>query len=191
MKQRILIIDNYDSFTYNLIQIIAETGTYECVMMKNDEIDFIAADRFENMLISPGPGVPSEAGDLIKFIVHFAPKKKILGVCLGHQAIAEVFGGSLVQLPTVVHGMKKRIRIHKPKDYLFNQLPEHFEVGLYHSWAVSGKNLPECLRVTASTTDGTIMALRHNEFDVRGVQFHPESFMTDYGRIMIQNWLRH
>jgi anthranilate synthase component II len=191
MKQKILIIDNYDSFTYNLIQIIAEVRGYECAVMKNDEIDFIAADRFEKMLISPGPGIPSEAGDLIKFIGHFAVEKRILGVCLGHQAIAEVFGGVLVQLPTVVHGMKKRIKIHKPKDYLFNQLPEQFEVGLYHSWSVSRKNIPECLRVTASTAGGAIMALNHKQFDVRGVQFHPESFMTNYGRIMIQNWLRH
>jgi len=189
MINKILIIDNYDSFTYNLIQIVEESGKYKCEMMKNDSIDFTVADRFRKILISPGPGIPSEAGDLRKFINRYAAKKKILGICLGHQAIAEVFGGTLVQLPTVVHGMKKKIRIHRPTDYLFTQLLDHFEVGLYHSWTVSHKNLPECLRITALASDGTIMSLSHLKYDVRGIQFHPESFMTDYGKKILGNWL--
>jgi anthranilate synthase component 2 len=189
MKPSLLIIDNYDSFTYNLIQIVEEVGGYDWVMMKNDEIDFDAVKRFKKILISPGPGIPSEAGDLIKLIKLFVPGKSILGVCFGHQAIAEAFGGKLTKLAKVVHGQGKEVIIHDRTEYLFKGLPEKFEVGLYHSWAVSPKQLPHCLQITAKISDGTIMALSHKQFDVKGIQFHPESIMTDYGEKILGNWL--
>jgi len=191
MKPSLLIIDNYDSFTYNLIQIVEEGGGYDWVIMKNDEIDFEAVNRFKKILISPGPGIPSEAGGLIKLIKQFAPDKSILGVCLGHQAIAEAFGGKLTKLADVVHGQKKKVIVHDKTEYLFKGLPEKFEVGLYHSWAVSLKQLPHCLQITASTSEGTIMALSHKQFDVKGIQFHPESIMTVHGKKIISNWLKH
>jgi len=191
MKPSLLIIDNYDSFTYNLIQMVEERGGYDWVMMKNDEIDFDAVNRFKKILISPGPGIPSEAGDLIKLIKQFAQGKSILGVCLGHQAIAEAFGGKLTKLANVVHGQKKEVIVYDRTEYLFKGLPEKFEVGLYHSWAVSAKQLPHCLRITAKASDGIIMALKHKQFDVKGIQFHPESVMTAAGKKIILNWLKH
>ena len=189
MKDKILIVDNYDSFTFNLIQIIREVSRWGWTIVKNDEIRFEEADRYSKILISPGPGIPSEAGKLLALITEFAPKKSILGVCLGHQAIAEAFGGELIKLANVVHGQRKEVIIHDRTDYLFKGLPKKFDVGLYHSWTVSPDRLPSCLKVTAAADDGTIMAIAHREFDVKGVQFHPESIMTAYGKKILSNWL--
>jgi anthranilate synthase component 2 len=191
MKDKILIVDNYDSFTFNLIQIIREVSRWGWTIVKNDEIGFEEVDRYRKILISPGPGVPSEAGKLLAMITEFAPKKSILGICLGHQAIAEAFGGELIRLDNVVHGQRKEVIIHDRTEYLFKGLPKKFEVGLYHSWSVSPDHFPRCLQITASDVDGSIMSLAHTVYDVRGIQFHPESIMTAPGKKIISNWLKH
>ena len=190
MRSKILLIDNYDSFTYNLIQIVESQG-FRTRVIKNDEIIFKELSMYKNILISPGPGIPTEAGKLISVIKTFAPTKRILGICLGHQAIAEAFGGRLTRMSRVVHGAKKEIKLLKKDEYLFSKLPLKFEAGLYHSWMVSKKNLPKCFEITATDSDGMIMAIAHKEFDVRGIQFHPESIMTKYGCKIIYNWLDH
>jgi anthranilate synthase component 2 len=188
MSTKILIIDNYDSFTYNLIQLVEELNCkYDII--KNDRIDFDLAAGYKKILITPGPGIPSEAGNILQFIKHFSKTKSILGVCLGCQAIAEVFGGRLKQLPNVSHGICKEIKILDEQDYIFNGLPKMFEAGLYHSWAVSADGFPKELKITAKTIDGTIMVFTHREYDVKGIQFHPESIMTHYGKKIIENWL--
>jgi anthranilate synthase component II len=189
-KMRVLVVDNYDSFTFNLTQLIEECGA-GCDIVKNDRVDPKALDRYEKILISPGPGVPSEAGSICNLIREFFRKKSILGVCLGHQAIAEVFGASLVQLPRPAHGTRKLMTIRDKSSYLFDGLPGEIDGGLYHSWAVSPENFPACLSVTASAHDGTIMALTHRNYDVQGIQFHPESVMTHQGAKIIHNWLFH
>jgi anthranilate synthase component 2 len=190
MKPQILLIDNYDSFTYNLIQIVESRG-FTVKVVKNNKITEKDLSRYNNIMISPGPGIPTEAGKLISVIKTFAPTKRILGICLGHQAIAEAFGGSLIRMPSVAHGLKKEIKLSQKDEYLFNGLPLKFEAGLYHSWMVSKNNFPQSLEITATDSDGTIMAIAHKEFDVRGIQFHPESIMTKYGYKIIYNWLDH
>jgi anthranilate synthase component 2 len=189
MQPKILIIDNYDSFTYNLIQIVESQG-FRTRVIKNDEIIVKELSRYKNILISPGPGIPTEAGKLISVIKTFAPTKRILGICLGHQAIAEAFGGSLIRMPRVAHGLKKEIKLSQKDEYLFNGLPLKFEAGLYHSWMVSKNNFPQSLEITATDNDGTIMAISHKKFDVKGIQFHPESVMTHYGEKILKNWLK-
>lgn len=184
----LLVIDNYDSFTHNLTQLIEECG-WAPLVVKNDRLDWADVQRYEKILISPGPGIPSEAGMLCECIRRFAPEKSILGICLGHQAIAEVFGGRLVQLPHPLHGIREKVRLKRGDEHLFAGLPGEFEVGLYHSWAVSRQDLPAELHVTASSEDGTVMALAHRKYDVRGIQFHPESVMTQHGKRIIGNWL--
>lgn len=186
----ILIVDNYDSFTFNLIQLVAECG-YPCDVVKNDRLDLGAVRRYKKILISPGPGVPSEAGNVCGLIREFFATKSILGICLGHQAIAEVFGARLSQLPGPAHGVRKQMKILDQSDYLFKGLPQEFEGGLYHSWLVSSDGFPECLKVSAVAGDGTIMALTHRAYDVHGIQFHPESIMTIHGRDIVCNWLTH
>jgi anthranilate synthase component II len=186
----ILVVDNYDSFTFNLTQLIGECG-YPCDVVKNDRLDLAAIRGYSKILISPGPGVPSEAGNICDLIREFSATKSILGICLGHQAIAEVFGARLLQLPDPAHGAKKRIRIIDRLDYLFNGLPDEIDGGLYHSWSVSHDGFPECLRVTAVASDEAIMAVSHREHDVHGIQFHPESIMTIHGRAIVCNWLTH
>ncbi|MBI4811333.1 MAG: aminodeoxychorismate/anthranilate synthase component II [Ignavibacteriales bacterium] len=190
MTTKLLIIDNYDSFTYNLIQLIEENVGCEFDIAKNDKIDFNHVEYYNKILSTPGPGIPAEAGEILRLIKSYSKTKSILGICLGYQAIAEAFGGRLVQLPQVAHGVSKKIKILDERDYLFQKLPEAFEVGLYHSWAVSAESLPSCLKVTAAAEDGTIMAIAHKDFDVKGVQFHPESIMTKDGRKIISNWLK-
>lgn len=190
MTAKLLIVDNYDSFTYNLVQLIEENCGCEYDIVKNDEIDFNKIVLYDKILITPGPGIPAEAGEILRLLKLYSNTKSILGICLGYQAIAEAFGGHLVQLPNVSHGISKKIKIFDERDYLFRGLPETLEVGLYHSWAVSSKQLPLCLKVTAAADDGTIMAIAHNEFDVKGVQFHPESIMTAYGKKILSNWLK-
>ena len=189
MKAKLLIVDNYDSFTYNLVQLIEENGGCESDIVKNDEIDFNKVVLYNKILITPGPGIPAEAGEILRLIKLYSKAKSIFGICLGYQAIAEAFGGHLVQLPKVSHGISKKIKILDERDYLFRGLPETFEVGLYHSWAVSVEKLPSCLKITAKADDGTIMAITHKVFDVKGVQFHPESIMTAYGKKILSNWL--
>lgn len=184
----ILVVDNYDSFTFNLVHLLHECG-YDPVVWRNDKFKLEDVAFFDKIVLSPGPGIPSEAGLLLDVIRTYASQKSILGVCLGVQAIAEVFGGSLYNLSYPVHGRATEMQILDKEDQLFRGLPETLKIGRYHSWAVSRESLPEELVVTAKDTDGVIMALRHTRYDVRGVQFHPESVLTEHGKEMIRNWL--
>jgi anthranilate synthase component 2 len=190
IKDKILIIDNYDSFTFNLTQIVEELN-YDYCVIKNDTVLREEVDQFSKILISPGPGTPSEAGFLNDIILKYADSKSILGVCLGHQAIASVFGAELYNLNNVRHGVAVEIKITDHDDYLFENIPYHFDAGLYHSWAVSGDNFPDCLKATSYCDNNIMMSLAHRSYDLRGVQFHPESIMTAYGRRIIRNWLVH
>lgn len=186
---KILVIDNYDSFTYNLIQLLRETGRHSINVFMNDKVDFEAIKQYDKILLSPGPGVPSEAGDLMKVIQEFAQTKSILGICLGHQAIAEVFGAKLYNLKNVKHGEASKISLTENKSYLFRNISSDFNVGRYHSWAVNINELPKELLITAVDSEQEIMALRHADFDLEGLQFHPESILTDYGKQIITNWV--
>ena len=186
MKQ-ILLIDNYDSFTYNLVHLIKSLG-YEVDVFRNDAITIEAAGAYDKILLSPGPGIPSEAGLLLDIVKAFAPTKSILGVCLGHQAIGEVFGANLINLKEVHHGVASQINV-TTDELLFKGMEKSFEAGRYHSWAVSPAGFPDTLEVTALDDSGEIMALRHKTYDVRGVQFHPESVLTPQGARIMQNWL--
>ncbi len=190
MNKKILIIDNYDSFTYNLRQIVEELH-HDYSIVKNDKLTIETIHQHSKILISPGPGTPSQAGSVKEIIQKFAASKCILGICFGHQAIAEVFGGKLNNLKAVRHGITTKVNIIQPADYLFEKIPPKFEAGLYHSWAVSNDDFPDCLRVTSVSSDNVIMSLTHKEYDVKGVQFHPESIMTKSGAQIIQNWLNH
>jgi anthranilate synthase component 2 len=184
---RCLLFDNYDSFTYNLYHILQELGI-DTDVYRNDKISLDQVESYDKILLSPGPGIPSEAGLLLSLIERFAPTKSILGVCLGEQAIGEVFGAELVNLQEVYHGVCSDIRI-VAKDRLFEGLEPGFRAGRYHSWVVSKKNFPECLEVTAvDADDGQIMGIRHRQYDVRGIQFHPESVLTPQGKKIIGNW---
>ena len=185
---KILLIDNYDSFTYNLFHCIEQVSEHEVTVVRNDSISVKEADQFEKIIISPGPGLPMNAGITMEVIRTYASSKSILGVCLGHQAIAEAFGGKLRNLNTVQHGVASSVKCDS-KDQLFKGIPATIEVGRYHSWVVDENSVPNELIVTATDNDGVIMALRHRQFDVCGVQFHPESIMTNYGLQMIDNWL--
>jgi len=186
---KILIIDNYDSFTYNLVHLVNEIGL-ECEVWRNDKFSIGDVDAFDHIILSPGPGIPSEAGLLLEVIEKYAPTKSIFGVCLGQQAIAEVFGGKLYNLSRPMHGIATPIKVTDPQEKLFLGLPESFNVGRYHSWVVAEKGFPADLTITAiDEKDNSIMALRHVQYDVRGVQFHPESVLTEHGRAMMQNWL--
>jgi anthranilate synthase component II len=187
---KLLIIDNYDSFTYNIVQIVGELYYSDFEIRKNNEISISTINHFDKILISPGPGIPSEAGSILQIIKKYSPTKSILGICLGHQAIAEVFGAHLIRMPSVAHGVAKRVTIIDQNDYIFQGIPSSIEVGLYHSWTVAENKLPISLKITARTDDGMIMAIAHGEFDVKGIQFHPESIMTKFGRKIISNWLR-
>lgn len=186
---KIAIIDNYDSFVYNLSHLVKELGA-EVSVLRNDQFRMEELEAFDKILLSPGPGVPEEAGLLLDVIRTYAGKKPILGVCLGEQAIGEVYGAQLSNLDTVFHGIQSPVTV-SVLDYLFEGLPQRFPVGRYHSWVVDRKDLPDCLEVTATSDEGYIMALRHRTLDVRGVQFHPESVLTPDGKQLIGNWLRH
>lgn len=185
----IVIIDNYDSFTYNLSHLIKELGA-EVTVYRNDKFTLDQLEIFDKIVLSPGPGIPSEAGLLLDVIKAYAGKKPILGVCLGHQAIGESFGGQLTNLSKVYHGVATPAT-RTVEDYLFEGLPEQIEVGRYHSWVVDQKDFPECLEVTSVSDEGFIMSLRHKEYDIRGIQYHPESVLTKDGRTILQNWLNH
>ncbi|MCI7009978.1 MAG: aminodeoxychorismate/anthranilate synthase component II [Prevotella sp.] len=186
---KIVIIDNYDSFTYNLSHLVKELGA-EVSVVRNDEFELEALDAFDKIILSPGPGIPSEAGLLLEVIRHYAGRKPILGVCLGHQAIGEVFGGKLTNLSTVFHGVATE-GSQLGNDYLFDGLPERITMGRYHSWVVDREGWPEALEVTALSDEGQVMALRHREMDIHGIQFHPESVLTPDGRHMLENFISH
>lgn len=185
---KILIFDNYDSFTYNLVHLVKELGYTDVDVFRNDKIALEDVAKYDKIILSPGPGIPSEAGLLLPLIKEYAGKKPILGVCLGHQAIGEAFGAQLKNLEDVYHGVATRINITQP-DYIFDTLGRELEVGRYHSWIVDNNKLPDCIEITATDNNGQIMALKHKEFDVHGVQFHPESVLTPAGETIIKNFL--
>ena len=198
---KILVFDNYDSFTYNLVHLV-ENITHEKVQVyRNDQIKMEEVKQFDKIILSPGPGIPSEAGLLLPLIKEYASTKSILGVCLGHQAIGEAFGGTLLNLSTVYHGVATKIRVIKRKKVngnksnfqndLFENLPEELEVGRYHSWILSDENFPADLEITARDGNDYIMAIHHTKYDVQGVQFHPESVLTPGGEKILKNWLKH
>lgn len=185
---RILVIDNYDSFTFNLVHLLHECG-HEATVWRNDKFALADVAEFDKILLSPGPGIPSEAGLLLEVIRTYGASKSILGICLGQQAIAEVYGGSLYNLTKPVHGTATPIHVTAPEEPIFAGLPASFSVGRYHSWAVSREGFPDLLSITAEDEQGVIMALSHKILDVKGLQFHPESVLTSHGREMIANWL--
>lgn len=192
---KILILDNYDSFTYNLVQLVEEIIGGEVDVYRNDEIAIADVDRYDKIILSPGPGIPSEAGILLSLIKAYAKSKSILGVCLGHQAIGEVFGGQLINLSKVFHGVKTKVNLIPSIELSLNNndwfkgLDAEIEVGRYHSWVIKEQNIPAELEVTAVDSAGMIMSIRHREYDIQGVQFHPESVLTPQGRVMLENWL--
>ena len=186
----ILVLDNYDSFTYNLVQYIKElTGTLPTVK-RNDEITLDDVNAFDTIVLSPGPGLPADAGIMPALIQRYAPTKNILGVCLGHQAIGEAFGGQLYNLDNVYHGVATPIFITDSQDKIFKNVPQEIVAGRYHSWAVVKEGLPDCFQITAVDKEGAIMAMSHKTYNVKGVQFHPESVMTPYGKQMLKNFLQ-
>ncbi len=187
--KKILIIDNYDSFTYNLVQYVKELTNAQVDVFRNDTIDLKDLAVYDHIIFSPGPGLPQNAGIMIEAIKQYAPHKKILGVCLGHQAIGLAFGGNLQNLSKVYHGVKTPIEITDTNDQIFVQISKNTEVGRYHSWVIDPDTLPADLQVTAQTGDGQIMAVKHKKYKVWGLQFHPESIMTDQGKQMIKNFL--
>ena len=184
---KVVIIDNYDSFTYNLSHLVKELGA-EVTVLRNDQFEMTDLEPYSKIILSPGPGIPSEAGLLIDVIRTYAGKKPILGVCLGHQAIGEVFGAKLENLSEVFHGVATPCHIIAD-DPIFSGIPHDITIGRYHSWVVSREDFPDCLEITAVSEQGQIMALRHRELNVRGIQFHPESVLTPDGKKMLQNWM--
>ncbi|MNK54903.1 Aminodeoxychorismate/anthranilate synthase component 2 [compost metagenome] len=186
--KKILVIDNYDSFTYNLVHYLEDLNC-EVTVYRNDEFDIDEIAGFEKILLSPGPGIPDEAGLLKAVIEKYSPTKSILGVCLGQQAIGEVFGGTLSNLDKVYHGVATNVKTLVDDEILFEGLGNEFEVGRYHSWVVDS-NLPEDLEATSVDENGQIMSLRHKNYDVRGVQFHPESVLTPNGKRILENWIK-
>ena len=184
---KIVIIDNYDSFTYNLSHLVKELGA-EVTVLRNDQFQLEELEQYNKIILSPGPGIPSEAGLLLDVIRTYAGRKPILGVCLGHQAIGEAFGGKLENLSDVFHGVATPCHIIAD-DPIFSGIDRDITIGRYHSWVVSRQGLPDCLEVTAQSDEGQIMALRHREMNIRGIQFHPESVLTPDGKKMIQNFL--
>ena len=204
---KILVFDNYDSFTYNLVHLVEKIAHVKTDVYRNDQLPLEKVKEYDKIILSPGPGIPVEAGLLLPLIKEYAATKSILGVCLGHQAIGEAFGGKLVNLETVYHGVATPVKVvrrktsnvkretnspltsHVSQD-LFAGLPEEFDAGRYHSWIISDENFPGVLEVTARDDNNYIMALRHKNFDVQGVQFHPESVLTPVGEAILRNWLK-
>ncbi len=186
---KILVFDNYDSFTYNLVHLVEKITGEQVDVCRNDQISLGEVDKYDRIILSPGPGIPEEAGLLLPLIKQYAPTKSILGVCLGHQAIGEAFGGKLLNLETVYHGVATKIQIQSSKTRIFSGLAGEIEVGRYHSWIVRDEGLPAELEVTARDGSGYIMAMKHTKYDVEGVQFHPESVLTPAGEQIVRNWL--
>ncbi len=185
---KILVLDNYDSFTYNLVYILREL--HENIdVYRNDKITLNAVADYDKILLSPGPGIPSEAGIMPELVRTYAATKSILGICLGHQCIGEVFGASLENMSEVLHGVSDKIIIREPNELLFKGLPAEFQVGRYHSWSVLTDTVPATMTITAIDEQNRVMALTHKTYDVRGVQFHPESVLTEHGKRMLENWV--
>ncbi|HEY3402973.1 MAG TPA: aminodeoxychorismate/anthranilate synthase component II [Ohtaekwangia sp.] len=187
---KILVLDNYDSFTYNLVHIIRALG-YEMDIYRNDKITVEAVKKYDKIMLSPGPGIPDEAGIMKQVIQEYGPSKSILGVCLGHQGIGEVYGAKLYNIPKVLHGVTSTVSVQDTSEYLFNGVSEKFQATHYHSWAVLPDSFTPDLKITAVNDEGLVMGLTHVKYDVKGVQFHPESIMTIEGPKMIRNWLTH
>ena len=185
----ILVLDNYDSFTYNLVHYVKSITDEPVEVFRNDEITVDEVGRFDKIIISPGPGLPKDAGIIEEVIRTYGKAKRILGVCLGHQAIAEVFGGSLINLEEVHHGVSTSATVKCKDELMFKGLPEQLEVGRYHSWVVDPATLPEDLEVTSEDDQGVIMSMRHKSLDIKGIQFHPESVLTPHGMEIIRNWI--
>lgn len=186
---KLLVFDNYDSFTYNLVHLVKQVDkNIDVDVFRNDQLPLEKVKSYDKVILSPGPGIPSEAGQLLPLIKEYAASKPMLGVCLGHQAIGEVFGGKLVNLSTVYHGIALNCKLGSSS--LFRGLPEQVLVGRYHSWVVSKDGFPEDLEITAQDDNGYIMALQHKTYDIQGVQFHPESVLTPDGETMLKNWLK-
>ncbi|HEY5969916.1 MAG TPA: aminodeoxychorismate/anthranilate synthase component II [Chitinophagaceae bacterium] len=191
---KILVFDNYDSFTYNLVHLVEKITHEKVDVYRNDQIPMEKVKEYDKIILSPGPGIPEEAGLLLSLIKEYASSKSILGVCLGHQAIGQAFGGELINLSSVFHGVATKIGVRSQESgvgsVLFNGLPNELEVGRYHSWVVSKENFPEELEITAEDESGMIMGLQHKTYDVQGVQFHPESVLTPMGEEIMKNWLK-
>ncbi len=188
MNMKILVLDNYDSFTYNLVYQLYELG-HQPVVVRNDKIELDEAKPFDKIMLSPGPGIPDEAGIMKELIREFGPTKSILGVCLGHQAIAEVYQAKLFNMNEVLHGVTSQVTFHDREERLFKELPSAMKVCHYHSWAVVPESINGSLKITATNETGIVMAIAHTRFDVKGVQFHPESILTENGLKMISNWI--
>jgi anthranilate synthase component 2 len=188
--KKIIVIDNYDSFTYNLVHYLEDLNC-EVTVYRNDEFDIEELQKFDKILLSPGPGIPDEAGLLKVVIKTYSASKSILGICLGQQAIAEVFSGSLINLEKVYHGVATNIKIQVQDELLFKDIDSEIEVGRYHSWVVNPTDFPEVLEITSIDENGQIMSLRHRTYDVRAVQFHPESILTPHGKKILENWVAH
>ena len=188
IKNKVVVVDNYDSFTYNLVHLLNECG-YDATVWRNDKFELEDLAAFDKILLSPGPGLPSESGLLLDVIKEYGSTKSILGVCLGLQAITEVYGGALYNLKRPVHGTATPLDILKRDEVLFKGLPDNFRVGRYHSWAADKANFPDDLEITAVDSEGVIMAIAHKTLDVKGVQFHPESILSEYGKEIVSNWL--
>lgn len=185
----ILLLDNYDSFTYNLLHYIEGVSNQKVDVFRNDKITLAEVAKYNTIILSPGPGLPKDAGILKEIIQHYSSSKKILGVCLGMQAIGEVFGGTLINLPQVYHGVADKIEIIDKNDLLFKGIPTKTNVGRYHSWTIERESFPEDLKITSFGEQGQIMSFKHKKYNVHGVQFHPESILTDYGKEMMANFL--
>ncbi len=190
MKEKILILDNYDSFTYNLVHYVKELTDAEVDVIRNDKIELEEIKKYDTIIFSPGPGVPENAGIMIDAIKQYAPHKKMLGVCLGHQAIGMAFGSDLKNLSKVYHGVQTPVKILDTNDPIFNEIEQKTDVGRYHSWVIDKSSLSNDLKITAEAEDGQIMAVKHKKYKVWGLQFHPESIMTDKGKLIIKNFLR-
>lgn len=186
---KILLLDNYDSFTFNLCQLVTEISGAPPDVIRNDKIGLDEVEQYDKIILSPGPGIPSEAGIMPELVKRYARTKSILGVCLGHQCIGEVFGAKLENMPQVCHGLGLDTFVKVVNENIFEGVPQVFESGRYHSWIVASDGLPDCLEITADDAEGRIMALRHREYDVRGVQFHPESVLTPDGETILRNWI--
>ena len=187
--KKILVVDNYDSFTYNLVHLLKQAGYRNLTVRRNDLLTLEEVQQYDKILLSPGPGIPTEAGKMPELVREYSQSKSILGICLGHQCVAEEFGGQLENLTDVVHGKGLMTRLCKEDESLFQGLPLEFETGRYHSWVVSRENLPDCLEITAEDDSGYIMGLSHKTLDVKGLQFHLESVLTNVGEQIVVNWM--
>jgi anthranilate synthase component 2 len=186
---KLLIVDNYDSFTFNIVNVVRKINLCSYEVVKSDCVDLEAVNNFDKILFTPGPGLPEEFPAMFKILERYSSTKSILGICLGHQAIAQFYGAKIIKLGQVVHGISKMVEIVDCSEQIFSGSPKSIQVGLYHSWYVSKENFPEELTITTISNDGIIMALSHKKFDIRGIQFHPESIMTPDGEKIIKNWL--